>query len=92
MTQTKSASLIAGMKAGIRARRRARRHPKAWPVKYIAFVACCIRDLDDPVERAAATADFAAVHFMTAGLFDQGHTQFGRVKFIAPTRADVVAA
>jgi hypothetical protein len=92
MTQTKSASLIAGMKAGIRARKAARRHHKPMAREHIIFIARCIADLEDDDERAAATADFAAVHFMTAGLFDQGHTQFGRVKFIAPTRADVVAA
>jgi hypothetical protein len=87
MTQTKSASLIAGMKAGIRARKRAARHPKAWPIKHIAFLACVIADLDDPAERAAASADFAYVNFATNGKFDAGHTQFGRVKFIAPTPA-----
>lgn len=85
MTQTKSASIVAGLKAGIRARKAARRHKPMDP-KHIAFVAACIRDLEDDNERAAAMRDFAAVHFATKGKFDQGHVQFGRLRFTAPAR------
>jgi hypothetical protein len=80
---TKSAAILAGMKAGIAARKRARRHHKPMDPKHISFIACCIRDLEDDNERAAATRDFAAVHVMTGGRFDAGHTKFGRITFIA---------
>jgi hypothetical protein len=83
MTQTKSAAILAGMKAAIAAKKRARRHPKAMAREHIIFIARCIADLEDDNERAAASADFAAVHRMTAGRFDAGHTQFGRITFIA---------
>lgn len=84
MTQTKSASILAGMKAAIAAKKRARRHPKAMPREHIAFIACCIADLEDADERAAATRDFAAAHRDTRGQFDGGHVRFGRLVFTAP--------
>jgi hypothetical protein len=84
MTTTAFTPMLRSMKRHIAARKRAARHPKAWPVAHIAFLARCIADLEDAGGRAVASADFAAVHMMTAGRFDAGHTQFGRIKFTAP--------
>jgi hypothetical protein len=81
---TKSASILAGMKAAIAAKKAARRHHKPLAREHIIFIARCISDLEDDDERAAATRDFAAVHRMTAGRFDAGHVQFGRITFIGP--------
>jgi hypothetical protein len=52
--------------------------------KNASFIARCISDLDDPVEHAAALADFVTVMKVTKGRLGSGPIKFGRITFTAP--------